>query len=85
MRPRRIGMLAVAVASVCTAMQASAQQRPPTPPRQTPGAQDTSARDTTRLVEWAEPDSVMAELLARAGYLATRYQGDRVIFDAKAK
>ena len=77
--------LALATAVVCLAVPAWAQQRPPTPPRQAAGAQDTTGRDTTRLVEWAEPDSVMAELMARAGYLATRYQGDRVIFDAKRK
>jgi hypothetical protein len=32
-----------------------------------------------------EPDSVMRELMERAGYVATRYQGNRVIFDAKRK
>ncbi len=84
MRSRFPGAVAVALAALCIVPQLSAQQ-PPTPPRQAPGVRDTTARDTTRLVEWAEPDSVMAELLARAGYLATRYQGDRVIFDAKAK
>jgi hypothetical protein len=82
---RFIGALGVAVTLASVVVPLSAQQPPPTPPRQAAAAKDTAARDTTRLVEWAEPDSVMAELLARAGYLATRYQGDRVIFDAKAK
>jgi hypothetical protein len=36
-------------------------------------------------VEWAEQDSVMRELMERAGYAVTRYQGNRVIFDAKRK
>lgn len=85
MRRRFLGALAATLSAVCIVPRLSAQERPPTPPRQAPVARDSTVRDTTRLVEWAEPDSVMAELLARAGYLATRYQGDRVIFDAKAK
>lgn len=51
-------------------------------------------RDTTRpspppdttaprpLVTWADSDSVAQALLARPGYRATRYQGERVRFDA---
>ena len=34
-------------------------------------------------VEWAEPDSVMSELLSREGYTATKYQGQRVELRAK--
>lgn len=61
--------------------------RPVTPP---PGGVRDSARgpgDTTSrpLVEWAEPDSVMQALLARAGYQATRYQGNRVTFEARER
>jgi lipopolysaccharide assembly outer membrane protein LptD (OstA) len=50
-------------------------------------ARDTAATDTTRreLVKWVEPDSVMRALLERRGYTATRYQGDRVVFDAKVR
>jgi hypothetical protein len=43
-------------------------------------------RDTTQrareIVKWREPDSVMTALMNRAGYVATRYQGDTVIFRA---
>lgn len=78
-----------AVAGALCALRAapslSAQQPRPPAARQAPVAGDTARRDTTRLVEWAEPDSVMRELLARAGYIATRYQGDRVLFDARGK
>jgi hypothetical protein len=47
---------------------------------------DTTAGDTTavqkELVQWAEEDSVMRALLARPGYITTRYQGKRAVFDA---
>ena len=33
-------------------------------------------------VTWAQPDSVMAELLSRRGYNVTRYQGKNVVFKA---
>ena len=41
-------------------------------------AADTSDSTKVELVEWAEPDSVMRELLARPGYIVTRYQGEVV-------
>ena len=59
---------------------------------------DTAAarRDTTRrdsaavdssakrdLIKWNEPDSVMQALMKRAGYTATRYQGDTAVFNAQ--
>ena len=81
----RLWAVGLAIASCCAVLPLQAQQPPPSAARQARGGQDTTARDTTRLVEWAEPDSVMADLLARSGYLATRYQGDRVIFDARRK
>jgi hypothetical protein len=78
-----------------------AQARPDTSrarrpaPRLSPGRTDTTrastdsagvGRDTTRvLVKWAEPDSVMEELLRRRGYAVTRYQADTVTFDAQTK
>ena len=34
-------------------------------------------------VEWDEPDSTMAALLARAGYTATRYQGDTIVLGVR--
>jgi hypothetical protein len=76
---------AVVLVALSAAPPLGAQQPRPPSARQAPGAPDTTGRDTTRLVEWAEPDSIMQELLSRAGYIATRYQGERVIFDAKGK
>ena len=48
---------------------------------------DTTARDSTAKleVEWATPDSIMSELLAREGYVATKYQAERVELRAKDK
>ena len=48
---------------------------------------DSLARESVRreLVKWAETDSVMRALMERTGYSATRYQGDRVVFDAKVR
>jgi hypothetical protein len=66
---------------------AQAQSRPDTTKRPAPGVRDTvrapgdSLRpdSTAKLkVEWAEPDSVMSELMAREGYTTTKYQGRRV-------
>ncbi|HEV7387367.1 MAG TPA: hypothetical protein VGN73_02025, partial [Gemmatimonadaceae bacterium] len=53
---------------------------------------DTTRRDTTaavdstksrELIKWNETDSVMQALITRAGYTATRYQGDKAVFDAR--
>ena len=56
--------------------------------RRVPG--DTSRTDSARadtasrkLIKWEQPDSIETELLNRAGYSATRYQGLKVNFDAK--
>jgi len=49
---------------------------------------DSLRNDTTRfrtLVTWTDSDSVVTELLQRPGFRATRYQGDRVLFDAPHK
>lgn len=48
---------------------------------------DSLRRDTTHkeLVEWQEADSVARALLERPGFTATRYQGERVIFDARTR
>jgi len=70
---------------------------PPTPPplfpdttqrllrRRPPG--DTTQADTSRvkkdLVKWNEPDSVMNALMSRAGYVTTRYQGNRAVFNTQ--
>ena len=60
------------------------QQTPPRARGDTTRARPDSARaDTAReLVKWAEEDSVMKALLEREGYTVTRYQSDRVTFDA---
>ncbi|MGH7710293.1 MAG: putative LPS assembly protein LptD [Gemmatimonadaceae bacterium] len=42
---------------------------------------DTAGR-SKEIIAWAQPDSVMAALLSRPGYVATRYQGDTVVFRA---
>ncbi len=69
-------------------LAAAAAQRPAPRPAarqdsvaRAPG--DTAARDTARveLVQWPEPDSVMKELLARPGYVATRYQAAHTTFE----
>ncbi len=56
-------------------------------PSRAPVVTDSAARDTTKqsIVEWAEMDSVMAELMARGGYSVTRYQGNTVVFDARRR
>jgi len=49
---------------------------------------DSLARDTTgvrELVRWNESDSVMKALMARQGYSATRYQGNKVVFNAQTR
>ncbi|HEV7838907.1 MAG TPA: putative LPS assembly protein LptD, partial [Gemmatimonadaceae bacterium] len=54
---------------------------------------DSSRADSLRadssqrreLIKWGEPDSVLQALMARPGYTATRYQGDRVTFDAQTR
>jgi hypothetical protein len=56
-------------------------QGPPagrTPPP--PAGRDTAARADS--IRFAPPDSLMRALLARTGYLATRYEGDSVAFGA---
>jgi sec-independent protein translocase protein TatC len=47
-----------------------------------------STADSTRskdLIKWTEADSVMKVLMSRQGYSATRYQADRVVFDARTR
>ena len=54
---------------------------------------DSARRDTTHadsahakeLIKWNETDSVMEALMSRTGYSATRYQGDKVTFDARTR
>jgi hypothetical protein len=52
------------------------------PARRAAQQSDTAARD---LVGWPEADSVERALEARRGYVATRYQGERVTFHAPTR
>jgi hypothetical protein len=86
----------VGLALIVPALAVAQQGAPPRPgqpvPRRPAGAPvDTTRRDSTRaeppaeIVKWAETDSVMEALLRRQGYAPTRYQGERVTFDATGK
>src|SRR6202158_591165 len=47
-----------------------------------------STADSTRskdLIKWREADSALKVLMSRTGYTATRYQADRVVFDARTR
>ena len=87
--------LAAAAMSLCAQAELVAQVRSvPTQRRDTVIARsDTLRRDTTAadstgprtLIEWNEPDSVMQALMSRAGYSATRYQGDTAVFNAQTR
>jgi hypothetical protein len=87
-----------AAALVLSSVSAAAQIPRPAPPPPGPTAPrpatvrparaDTTKADTTRvrdLIQWTELDSTATALLAKPGYSATRYQGVRVRFDAKAR
>ncbi len=53
------------------------------PPRGSAESQQRQPLSSNRLlVEWAEPDSVMRELMERLGYRVVQYQGQTVRFDA---
>ena len=96
----RLGFALLAVVALLpAALEAQIRPRPgdrrptivrPRPAPTTPGdtaRRDSTGRDTTQreIVQWAEADSVMEELMARAGYSVTRYQGETVVFDAKKR
>ncbi|MEO7647915.1 MAG: putative LPS assembly protein LptD, partial [Gemmatimonadaceae bacterium] len=83
---RRIVVHSVVLAALL-AVSASAAQAQVISARPDATSRDSASRDSTRreLVKWAEADSLMRALLERRGYSATRYQGDRVVFDAKVR
>jgi len=63
---------------------------PPTQVRDTLRARPDTARRTKadsaqgrELIKWNESDSVMTALMKRQGYTATRYQGDKAVFNAQ--
>ncbi|HMG71250.1 MAG TPA: hypothetical protein VK544_09065, partial [Gemmatimonadaceae bacterium] len=87
---------AIVFATVALALCAHttwAQVRPVVPPRRDSARtradtlrRDSTAADSTKpkdLIKWNEPDSVMRALMDRAGYTATRYQGDVAVFNAQ--
>jgi hypothetical protein len=65
--------------------------RPVTPPavqRDTarrPGTPVDTVKADTATVKWAEPDSVLDALLKRTGYDITRFQAQRITYDANTK
>lgn len=62
------------------------QAQPTRPIGSAGGAAATAPLSRDRLlVEWAEPDSIMRELMERVGYRVVTYQGDRVRFEAESK
>ena len=89
--------LATAVLCLAGAMALplQAQVRPTRPPVRQPTSQpavrpDTVRRDTTTVdsavaarLRMSAPDSIMQSLLTRRGYTVTRYEGQRVTFDAE--
>jgi hypothetical protein len=90
-------LLAAAVAVPCS-VEAQVR-RDTTARRDSLARRDSTARDTIRApgdtvgrdstaklqVQWADPDSVMQELMSREGYVTTKYQGERVELRAKDK
>jgi len=92
----KLVLTAAAVLSLYASDNLIAQVRPsPTPIRRDTlrtradtTRRDSTAADTARvkdLIKWNEVDSVMRLLMARPGYTATRYQGDRAVFNAQTR
>jgi Tat protein translocase TatC len=90
----RVALTLCAAVVLFGAPSLSAQVRGvPAPARDTTlrARKDTTGKDSTvadsarvkELIKWAEADSVMKALMGRAGYTATRYQGDKVVYDAE--
>ena len=90
----------VLAALACSAVSATAQAVPlpvRAPARDTvrtdsirpdTARRDSARRDTAKvkeLIKWEPEDSVMTALLQRENYEATKYQGDKVTFDAATK
>jgi hypothetical protein len=70
------------------AAPAPTRASPPPAGRVAPAGSDTAKVTLSRertLFTWDSPDSVMRELLDRAGYRAVQYQGARVRFDAQTR
>jgi hypothetical protein len=90
---RRSTVFASVALVLCAHTSLWAQVRPVVPPRRDSARarpdtlrRDSTAADSTKpkdLIKWNEPDSVMRALMDRAGYTATRYQGDVAVFNAQ--
>ena len=87
---RRDGALLLLLAlSLTPGALLRAQIRPPRvnvqPQRRDTTKRDTTAADSARAAQLklSQPDSIMQALLRRRGYTVTRYEGDRVTFDAQ--
>ena len=85
----RVAALAVALGLAPAAVAHAQVPRLPRPTIQ-PQRRDTTRRDTTAAdsalaarLKLSPPDSNMQALLRRSGYTVTRYEGDRVTFDAQ--
>ena len=95
MRPGFLRASIVALSCVAVSANLHAQVRRVAPPiRDTARTRpDSTGPDSLRadsaqrreLIKWAESDSVLQSLMARPGYTATRYQGDRVTFNAQTR
>ena len=91
--PRSLYVLLVAVLLLPNGSVLGQLPRAPVPrPTGARPRPDTLHRDSTAdstrskdLIKWNEADSVMKVLMARTGYTATRYQADRVVFDARTR
>jgi hypothetical protein len=87
----RHGCLALALAfAPLSVAQAQRLPRPQIQTRRAAPQPDTTRRDTTAAdsarsarLRLSAPDSIMQALTRRTGYTVTRYEGDRVTFDAQ--
>lgn len=84
-----IGLLSIYPHSSAFAQVRGAPARVDTvKPRADTTRRDTTAADSGRapreLIKWNQPDSVMQSLISRPGYTATKYQGDKAVFDVRA-
>ena len=86
---RRWRVVGLALIMGLLALTTLRAQRLPRPQIQAP-RRDTTRRDTTGVdsamaakLRLSPPDSVMQALLRKSGYTVTRYEGDRVTFDAQ--
>ena len=85
----RVAALAVALGLAAATAARAQVPRLPRPAAQ-PQRRDTTRRDTTAAdsalaarLKLSPPDSNMQALLRRSGYTVTRYEGERVTFDAQ--